>query len=184
MTKNSKYIDWEAIEREYRAGQLSIREIARQHKISNPAIIGRAKRGGWVRDLSARVRGQIRAALISDLSGDASGANARDTVDAAAARGVELVRSHRAHLKALWETIATVRQQLGVHLSGKRGRVKVFEASGDGVASLLRTLSAATAQVIPLERQAFNLDEPTIGVDNRTKEERDAIASAAARADT
>ena len=39
--------DWEAIEREYRAGQLSVREIARQHDVSAPAIVKRAKRLGW-----------------------------------------------------------------------------------------------------------------------------------------
>jgi hypothetical protein len=35
--------DWDAIEREYRAGQLSIKELARQHKLSDTAIHKRAK---------------------------------------------------------------------------------------------------------------------------------------------
>jgi DNA-binding Lrp family transcriptional regulator len=37
-------VDWEAIEREYRAGQLSVREIARQQGLSHTAINKRAKR--------------------------------------------------------------------------------------------------------------------------------------------
>ena len=39
-------IDWEKIEREYRAGQLSVVEIGRQHGISHTAINKRAKRDG------------------------------------------------------------------------------------------------------------------------------------------
>jgi predicted DNA-binding protein YlxM (UPF0122 family) len=48
--------DWEAIEREYRAGQLSVREIARQYAVSEGAIRKRAKAEGWERALADVVR--------------------------------------------------------------------------------------------------------------------------------
>lgn len=47
--------DWEAIEAAYRAGVLSLREIASQHSISDTAIRKRAKKEGWSRDLAAKV---------------------------------------------------------------------------------------------------------------------------------
>jgi len=48
--------DWEAIESAYRAGLLSLREIASQHSISEGAIRKRAKRDDWSRDLNAKVK--------------------------------------------------------------------------------------------------------------------------------
>lgn len=48
--------DWEAIESAYRAGLLSIREIASQHGITHGAINKRAKRDGWERDLSSKIK--------------------------------------------------------------------------------------------------------------------------------
>jgi hypothetical protein len=58
--------DWDAIERQYRAGQLSIKELARQHKLSDTAIHKRAKAKGWTRDLSGAVRTRVRESLVCD----------------------------------------------------------------------------------------------------------------------
>ena len=57
-------IDWEAVEREYRAGQLSNRMIAEKHGISDTAIRKRAKRDGWERERAARQQEPVR--LVSD----------------------------------------------------------------------------------------------------------------------
>ena len=54
-----KSVDWEAIEREYRAGQLAVVEIGRQHGLSHTAINKRAKRDGWTRNLADRVRKKV-----------------------------------------------------------------------------------------------------------------------------
>lgn len=48
--------DWERIEQLYRAGLLSVREIAVSQGISHVAISKRAKRDGWVRDLAAKIK--------------------------------------------------------------------------------------------------------------------------------
>ncbi|WP_395146976.1 hypothetical protein ACF3N0_08775 [Moraxella atlantae] len=50
-----KKIDWERIELDYRAGIKTLRQIADEHGISNPAIAKRAKKEGWERDLSAKI---------------------------------------------------------------------------------------------------------------------------------
>ncbi len=56
--------DWEAIERDYRAGLLSIREIASTQGITHGAINKRAKRDGWERDLKAKIQAKADA-LVS-----------------------------------------------------------------------------------------------------------------------
>lgn len=48
--------DWERIEADYRAGLLSVREIAASQGISHTAIQKRAKVDAWERDLGAKIR--------------------------------------------------------------------------------------------------------------------------------
>jgi hypothetical protein len=56
MTDDKRVIDWERIELDYRAGLLSLREIAGPHGLSDTAIRKRAKRDSWTRDLSAKIK--------------------------------------------------------------------------------------------------------------------------------
>jgi predicted DNA-binding protein YlxM (UPF0122 family) len=59
--------DWERIEHLYRAGLLSVREIAASCGVSHVAIHKRAKRDGWVRDLSAKIQAKADALVNSEL---------------------------------------------------------------------------------------------------------------------
>lgn len=49
MTDEKKPVDWVEIERDYRSGTMSIRELAAWYGISDTAIRKRAKRDGWTR---------------------------------------------------------------------------------------------------------------------------------------
>jgi hypothetical protein len=49
MAQRKSSSDWDRIQREYLAGEASIREIADRHEISEGAIRKRAKAEGWVR---------------------------------------------------------------------------------------------------------------------------------------
>ena len=57
-----KKIDWERIEVDYRAGIKTLRDIAAEHDISHVSVNKRAKRDGWVRDLTAKI--QAKAAEL------------------------------------------------------------------------------------------------------------------------
>lgn len=66
MTKPAKpQPDWEKIEVEYRSGLLSVREIAAKHAVSHVAILKRAKREDWPRDLSAKIKAKAEALLVT-----------------------------------------------------------------------------------------------------------------------
>lgn len=179
----AKAIDWEAVEREYRAGQLSVSEIGRQHDVSHTAINKRAKRDGWARDLAARVRQEVSTRLVSD---EVSAANAQEAVDAAAQRGVEVVRSHRRDIGRGRDVLARLIEELDM-VTAHRGEIEeeieAFTDPGEAAtekamasaekrraamhravslssrAGAMMSLSSAMKNVVVLERQAFSLDE-------------------------
>lgn len=172
-SKDKPETDWEGIEREYRAGQLSVVEIGRQFGISHTAINKKAKKLGWSRDLTERVRKEVSARLVSD---GVSAEGVAETVRASAERVVCLVREHRADigrnrsavtklLQELHDTIENIDEivdaiedETAGDKDGKR-RARMMAAvalpSRAGVAS---TLANALKVLIPLEREAFNLD--------------------------
>lgn len=43
-------IDWDAVEQDYRAGALSLREMAHKHRCSHSSIANFANRNGWTRE--------------------------------------------------------------------------------------------------------------------------------------
>lgn len=171
-------VDWEAIEKEYRAGVLSVREIGKQHRLSEGAIRKRARRDGWERDLTDKVREKVRTALVRSEVRTETDANSprteREIVDDAAAAVVALVREHRSDLRDGRELAATLLSQLKA-VTGNREAiegaiVELTEAGPRQQAMLravalpahvacLRDLSNVLKNLIPLERQAFNVDD-------------------------
>jgi hypothetical protein len=146
--------DWEGIEREYRAGQLSVVEIGRQFGISHTAINKRAKRDGWTRDLTEKVRKEANARLVS---AKVSTLNVRETIDTAANRVFELVTGHRKDLSQLNSLKRILATRLAAYLSGEEPGGP-FMSDKESPADVLEKLARTTARLIPLERQAFNLD--------------------------
>ena len=61
-------INWERIERLYRAGILSLYEIARECHTVEGNIRYRAKKEGWKRDLTDEVRRAARTKMVENLA--------------------------------------------------------------------------------------------------------------------
>lgn len=59
-------IDWEAVELEYRAGVKSLKVIGAEFSVSDAGILKRAKRDGWTRDLSAKIKAKADAKVSAD----------------------------------------------------------------------------------------------------------------------
>lgn len=60
-------IEWEGIERDYRAGIKTLREIGDMYGVSHGAINKRAKRDGWERDLSAKIAAKTESLVSKQL---------------------------------------------------------------------------------------------------------------------
>ena len=67
-------IDWNAVERDYRSGAFSLRELAERHRCSHSAIANFAGRHGWTRNPSPSGEGMG----ASPSTGEPSRAACRD----------------------------------------------------------------------------------------------------------
>ncbi|APC14566.1 hypothetical protein BLL42_02005 [Pseudomonas frederiksbergensis] len=153
----TKQPDWEAIERAYRAGLLSLRAIADKYDTNEGTIRSRAKKHGWLRDLTD----QVRAATNGKLSRTASRTDVtqravredEQIIDEASDEAASVVLAHRADL-AQWRGIAN---KLCDAFSG-------MDVDKDNIGDFARSLNAgvdAQLKVIKGERQAYNLDTET-----------------------
>ncbi|SWI32642.1 Uncharacterised protein [Klebsiella pneumoniae] len=123
--------DWEAIESAYRAGLMSLREIASQHGISEGAIRKRAKRDDWSRDLAAKVKER-----------------ADDLVRKAEVRKqvrTETALSERVLIEATAEVVAAVRME-------HRGDIR----RARGITNALLMSSVPSAQMLTLCESLVN----------------------------
>ena len=61
-------VDWEAVERHYRAGVLSVNQIAKDYSVSRPAIEKRAATGGWTRNLSEKIAQTAESKIVAKVA--------------------------------------------------------------------------------------------------------------------
>ncbi|MEH4624528.1 hypothetical protein PO369_13085 [Phytobacter diazotrophicus] len=175
--------DWEAIESAYRAGVMSLREIASQHGISEGAIRKRAKRDDWSRDLNAKVKERaddlVRKAEVRKQVRSEAILSERVLIEATAEVIATVRMQHRGDIRrartlanALFDELeaecADVEslRQLGELLSSPddNGRDRLNElyqaiiSMPERVKSM-KALSETLKNLIGLERQAYSMDE-------------------------
>jgi predicted nucleic acid-binding Zn-ribbon protein len=148
-----KQPDWEAIQRAYRAGSLSVRSIGEQHSVNHATILKRAKKEGWTRDLTEQVRTATKQKVTSAVTtaGNQSPVvTDAEIIDEASDQAAAVVLAHRAGL-AKWRAIA---DKLSDALSD-------MDVVAENLGDISRALNAgvdAQLKVIKGERQAYNLD--------------------------
>lgn len=146
--------DWEAIERAYRAGSLSIRAIAERHGTKEGTIRSRAKRNGWQRDLTEQVKTATKAKLSrktsrTDVTQSRTPREDARIVDEASDEAADVVLAHRADL-ARWRRLAN---KLGDVLDD----MDVHEDNHNEYARSLNAGVEAQLKLIKSEREAYNL---------------------------
>lgn len=177
-------IDWEKIELDYRAGILTLREIAAQHGISHGAINKRAKRDGWERDLAAKIQAKAdalvsKAAVSMQVSAESRkaesavvDANARAVADVRLAHRRDIHRSRNIVMELLGELeqqaggdAAVLLADLGTLMrkEDEQGQDKLNDlyqkiVSLPGRAKTMKDLGESMRVLVTLERQAFGMD--------------------------
>lgn len=121
-----KAVDWESVEREYRAGIRSLKDIGVEFGVSDAGILKRAKREEWQRDLTERIRAKaeakVSAALVSEKVSAESNANERIVVEANA--------------QVIADTVLNQRRDVSRSRSIVQKLFDELEAQGDGLEEL------------------------------------------------
>jgi hypothetical protein len=160
MTKKRKAYDWEKIEAEYRAGRLSIREIGRQNGISDKAIRNRAKAQSWERDLSTQIKEKVRSKLVRSKS--APKVSDEDIIEDAANQAAGVVQIHRKDIKGQRELLSKILTKLKTEARAKGDN----KLKAGAAATAIKSLSQTLANLIKLEREAFNLNEEGVSLED------------------
>ena len=95
--------DWEAIEREYRTGRLSLQELSRRYGPHPSTISSRAKKRNWAQDLTEKVRQRTREKIsrrMDDAHLDGLDPSSDEAiVELAAQENAGVVQGHRVRLQ-------------------------------------------------------------------------------------
>ncbi|MFK9071685.1 MULTISPECIES: hypothetical protein [Proteus] len=179
----AKRPDWEAIESAYRAGVMSLREIASQHDITHGAINKRAKKEGWERNLKEKIN-QKAEALVSkrEVSTKVSTEKAiseRILIEANAEVIANVRMEHRGDIRRARELTNNLFDELSAECADVPALSKLgdlmFNPDDNGrdklneiyhsIISLpervksAKALSETLKNLVGLERQAYGLDD-------------------------
>ena len=152
-----KRIDWDAVERDYRTGKFTLRELASKYGVSHQAIAKRAKVGKWTQDLGEAIRAATNARLTSELVANevAKGGQAvANVVLAAAEVNTQVILAHRQHLARMDEMLKAAEVKLSA-IGDTVADVREAKTYVDAVASAV----AARKTLIEQERKAFGIDD-------------------------
>ncbi|HBQ0945147.1 TPA: hypothetical protein L7K10_001079 [Klebsiella pneumoniae] len=176
--------DWEAIESAYRAGLMSLREIASQHGISEGAIRKRAKRDDWSRDLAAKVKERaddlVRKAEVRKQVRTETALSERVLIEATAEVVAAVRMEHRGDIRSARGITNALFDELGAECADvdslrklgelmlspdENGRDKLNEIYHSIISmpervKAVKALSDALKNLIGLERQAYDIDGP------------------------
>jgi hypothetical protein len=173
--KQNNNIDWEGVEKDYRAGILSIREIGRRYDCSEGIIRKNAKKKGWQRDLTEKVRERVRTKMVRKRVRKDNAYQDNDKTDEeideeiieeSADEAVKILELHRKDIEKLRE----IEQKLIADLSGEPKKTWVGQYQGEIVdgeydltisekAMAANNLANVQHKRIQLERQAYKLND-------------------------
>ncbi|MDM3733427.1 hypothetical protein O9432_17815 [Proteus mirabilis] len=179
----AKRPDWEAIESAYRAGVMSIREIASQYEITHQAISKRAKKEGWERDLKAKVKARAENLVakreVASLVATEEAISERQLIEANAEVIANVRMEHRGDIRRARELTNNLFDELSAECADvpalrKLGEL-MFSPDDNGrdklneiyhsIISLpervksAKALSETLKNLVGLERQAYGLDD-------------------------
>jgi len=188
LTSVSRSVDWESIEREYRAGLQSVRQIAKRAGITHRSVQKKAEKQGWVRDLGARIRQEADAKVAREAVANSVAARAEqvatecDIVTAESNVQVAIRLRQRTDIRSGIEIVQRMLAELGAQtvkadeleawalLAAKDQSAGDEKALAKGVDAFLKMvnlptriagiqkLAEALKTLIALERQAFGIE--------------------------
>ena len=199
-----KQVDWEQIERDYRADVKSVTQIAKEHGVARTTISSRATKFEWSRNLSARIKAKadefvhqdaVNAIVESIKEKDELTVeeNARLTAGVRIAHRKDITRARHATMQLLGDLEAMVgqegRESLADLLKALVDEGMIEERDSTAIAAYkkatglsqqvanMQKLADTMTKLVSLERQAWNLDNLDNTSEDPLKTLLDSIAS-------
>jgi hypothetical protein len=180
-----KRVDWEAVERDFRTGQFTLRELETKHGPNNATISRRAAKYGWTQDLSIVIKQATNAMLIESLVTDECSKaqqNAATAVLAAAELNKDVILGHRNGLSRITRIKATLLTQIEQAAENMPDLTKLIESmrqpddygndrandalkramNRSALVDDLKKLADVDEKVRKGEREAFKLDDDPV----------------------
>ncbi len=174
--------DWDAVERDYRTGKFTLRELEAKHGAFNSSISRKAKKDGWTQDLSIAIKQATNAKLAEALVSSQVSEGLQkvsNTVLAAAEVNKQIIVGHRSDIVQANQVVrdllvelkesallAEHKKQLALILAGDNPSnvalaleaIKRALALSSRVGSV-KALAEAITKLQTAERKAFGLDD-------------------------
>ena len=181
--------DWERIEADYRAGILSLREIATANGVTHGGIRKRAEKRGWTRDLSAKIHAAADALVSKQVVSAAVSSDKvvteRLIVEANAEYIASVRGAHRADISKARSILTVLADQLaGMVDDALLGNIRALaefvpenpEADyGPALAANNAALAAAVDKLAQFQTRVAGAKALTEAIGNAIRLEREAL---------
>lgn len=180
-------VDWEAVERDYRAGSKTLRQIGEEYGCSHVAVKKRAEREGWSRDLSVRIKeaaeAKVTKAEVTRIVTKEAAISERQVVEVNAQLLADVVLNERSDVKRARSIVQKLWELVEVELDHPEELEKLGdllrsedEFGNDKLNDLYRAaiglpqqvknakaLADALKVLIELERRILKIDDQPVG---------------------
>ncbi len=173
MTDKIDKYDWELIEKDYRAGLLSVREISRKSKCPESSIRKRAKDYNWNRNLIDKVKQRAQEKLLRKQMRNLN-VSEEEIIEENSETVAAVLLLERKDIKNLRELETQLINEIKdnptkLYITQYQGQIieKVVGLTAAERAMAANNLANVQHKRIALERQAFGIDEvnPGDGID-------------------
>ena len=183
-----KQIDWEALEIQYRAGIRSLKDIGSEFGVSDAAIIKRAKRDNWSRDLRAKIQARadakVSASLVRAEVSAQTKAREQEVVEANAQAVADIRLAHRHDIRrartltnallneleqqtdpntlAMLQELGELLRREDDNAQDRRNDIYMKVISLSERSKTMKTLADSLRLVVDMERTAFGMDKDQV----------------------
>ncbi len=167
-------IDLLGMERDYRIGKMTVKEIAEKHGVVEKTVYNNVNEFGWTRDIGDVVRSATRAAMIEQAAAEIGRGDA-EAMKAEVEKNVEVLTRHRTLAAGLRDLCSRLTEELvgqsgqpetldqllsAVMQADEHLAVKLNQAvSLPSRVGSLDKLAGALAKLVAIERQAHAIDD-------------------------
>lgn len=151
-------IDWEAVEKDYRTGKYSTRQLGERHNCSNASVANKAKEMGWKKDLTKQISQRTKNKSVEMTTGKTDDA---EIVEAAAEENARIINTHKGYVSKWQERTDKFASLIDDAMTKpeKQDPDNPWECDIRAIGNAINSGTQALQRLIQLERQANNLDD-------------------------